>query len=289
MAGALGIIAGTGALPRLIAEDCAARGAAVFVVRFTGIDAPWADAFPHADIPHEKPGRLFKALRAAGCDRICFAGAMTRPRLNPLKFDAKALMLAPRALALLARGDDEMLRGFAAMLEAEGLTMVGAHELLGGLLAPVGPIGPLAPTERDVADAGLAAQIVRALGAVDVGQGAVVAGGVCLGVEAIAGTDALLAQVATVPAHLRPEGRAGVLFKGPKPGQDRRMDLPAIGTQTLRNAASAGLSGVAVGAGGVLLLGRDELAAEAERLGLALWGVAPQSAPTSVAPEGDAP
>jgi DUF1009 family protein len=271
--GALGIIAGTGALPRLIAEDCAARGAPVFIVRFTGIDAPWADAWPHADIPHEKPGRLFKALRGAGCDRICFAGAMTRPRLNPLRFDAKALTLAPRALALLTRGDDEMLRGFAAMLEAEGLKMVGAQDLMAGLIAPRGQIAARVPDDRDRSDAARAARIVAALGAVDVGQGAVVAAGACLAVEAIAGTDALLAQVASIPAHLRPEGRAGVLFKGPKPGQDRRMDLPAIGPQTMLAAAAAGLAGVCYEAGGAIILGRAETVVEADRLGLSLWSL----------------
>lgn len=272
--GALGLIAGTGALPRLIAEDRAARGARTLVIRFEGIDAPWADVHPHADLPYEKPGRLFAALRGAGCDRICFAGAMTRPRLNPLRFDAKALRLAPRALKLLTRGDDEMLRGFAAMLEAEGLRMIGAQDLLSALVPGVGVLSQRAPSAAERADAARAAVIVAALGAVDVGQGAVVAGGLCLGVEAIAGTDALLDQVARVPAHLRADPPAGVLFKGPKPGQDRRMDLPALGPQTLRAAADAGLSGVCVRAGGVLLLGRADMAAEADRLGLALWAEA---------------
>ncbi|MFT6773217.1 MAG: DUF1009 family protein [Paracoccaceae bacterium] len=273
--GALGLITGTGALPRLIAEDRAARGARTMVIRFEGIDAPWAEAHPHADVPFEKPGRLFAALRGAGCDRICFAGAMTRPRLNPLRFDVKALRLAPRALALLTRGDDEMLRGFAAMLEAEGLTMVAAQDLLATLMAPAGVLSARAPTEIDRQDAARAQLIVAALGAVDVGQAAVVAGGLCLGVEAIAGTDALLDQVATVPAHLRPEGRAGVLFKGPKPGQDRRMDMPALGPETLRRAAAAGLSGVCVAAGGAILLGRADMTAEADRLGLSLWAEGP--------------
>lgn len=273
MGGALGLIAGTGDLPRLIAEDAEARGEDLLVVRYAGVEAPWADRLPHVDLPFEKPGRLFAALRAAGVRRVCFAGAMVRPRLDPLRFDLKALTLIPKVPPLLKKGDDAMLRGFAAIFAEEGFEVVAAHDLLEGLLAPAGTLSARAPTPEETADAARAAEIVRVLGALDVGQGAVVAGGLCLGVEAIAGTDALLAEVARVPARLRLTP-GGVLFKGPKPGQDRRVDLPAVGARTLRGAAEAGLTGVALAAGGVLLLGREDCAAEADRLGLALWGVA---------------
>ncbi len=272
--GALGVIAGSGDLPRLIAEDRRRRGLGVFVIRPEGVEAPWADAHPHLDTPFEKAGRLLRALRDAGCDKVCFAGAMTRPKINPLRLDFKAVQLAAKALRLLRKGDDEMLRGFAAMIEAEGFAVVAAHEQLEGLLAPAGAVGRLSPGPRDLEDIARAARIVRALGAVDVGQGAVVAGGQCLGVEAIAGTDALLAQVAELPDALRPDGRpSGALFKAPKPGQDWRVDMPAIGPETIRRAHAAGLSGVALRAGGVLLLGREETAAEADRLGLFVWGL----------------
>lgn len=269
-AGPLALIAGEGDLPRLIAEDRALRGLDLLVVRFEGTRAPWAEAHDVLDLPFEKPGRLFAALERRGCSAVCFAGAMVRPRLDPLRFDLTALRLAPKVLALLRQGDDAMLRGLAAIFEARGWRVVAAHDQLSGLLAEAGAMGARAPSERDLADAGRAAGIVDALGAADVGQAAVVADGVCLGVEAVAGTDALLAQVAALPAELR--GAGGVLVKAPKPGQDWRLDLPAIGPRTVEAAAQAGLSGICVAAGGVLVLGRAETAAAADAAGLALWG-----------------
>jgi DUF1009 family protein len=105
-----------------------------------------------------------------------------------------------------------------------------------------------------------------------VGQGAVVAQGLCLGVEALPGTDALLAQVAGIGA-LRPDparGR-GLIYKATKPGQDRRIDLPTIGPETLRAAAAAGLGGVAFEAGSVICLDLDRMQRLASELGLFLW------------------
>ena len=129
------------------------------------------------------------------------------------------------------------------------------------------------PSERDIADAARAAEIVDALGRVDVGQGAVVAQGLCLGVEALAGTDALLDTVAVLPDLLRPDparGR-GVLYKAAKPGQDRRVDLPTLGVDTVRRAAAAGLGGIAWEADAVICLDLTAMCAEAQSAGLFLW------------------
>ncbi|WP_339947370.1 UDP-2,3-diacylglucosamine diphosphatase LpxI [uncultured Albimonas sp.] len=277
--GALALVAGTGALPRLIAEDRRRRGLPLLIVRFEGTQAPWAEGMDVLDLPFEKPGRLFKALKAKGCDRICFAGAMARPKLDPLRLDLKGLALIAKALTLLRKGDDGMLRGFASIFEDEGYRMVGAHELLQDLLAPAGVLGAVQPGEADREDAARAAAVVEALGAVDVGQAAVVASGVCLGVEAIAGTDALLSEVARVPARLRAGEAKGVLYKAPKPGQDWRLDLPAIGPDTVARAAEAGLAGIALAADGVLVLGREETVAAADAAGLFLWARPPETAP----------
>ena len=122
-----------------------------------------------------------------------------------------------------------------------------------------------------MADIARAVDVVRALGRVDVGQGAVVQQGVVLAVEAIEGTDAMLARAAT----LKRPGPGGILLKLVKPGQDRRADLPTIGPATIRAAAAATLRGVAFEAGGTLLTDRHACIAEADAAGLFLIGINP--------------
>jgi len=171
----------------------------------------------------------------------------------------------------MAQGDDATLRVVIELFEEFGFSVVGVEEVAPALLPAVGVLaGSVSP--RDEADAARAAAIVAALGAVDVGQGAVVAQGLCLGVEALAGTDALLAQVAGIGA-LRPDPARGkgVFYKAAKPGQDRRIDLPTIGPETLRGVAAAGLGGMAFQAGSVICLDLDEMRALAGELGLFLW------------------
>jgi DUF1009 family protein len=268
----LAIVAGRGDLPRLLAEDCARAGRPYRVVVFDGVPLDWTAAHPVLRAAFEKPGRLFADLRAAGCGLVTFAGGIARPELRPLRFDLKMLRLAPRLLRGLRSGDDATLRMVAGLFEAEGFAVRAPQEILPDLVAPSGVLGRHAPDERDRADAARAADIVKALGAADVGQAAVVAAGICLGLESIQGTDAMLDFVARTPAELRPKGARGVLYKAPKPGQDVRLDLPAIGPGTLRRAAAAGLAGVAVQAGAVMVLGYAATVAAADSAGLFLWG-----------------
>ncbi len=270
--GALGVIAGGGDLPRLIAEDQRDRGLPYLICAFEGAAPAWIAGHPHAIAPFEKPGRLFAALRRAGADRVVFAGGLTRPRLRFWAFDLTAIRLATRLLPLLRRGDDGLLRGLAELVEGEGFRMVAAHDILGPLLMPAGDLARRQATRAERDDALRAAAIVAALGPFDMTQGAVVERGLCLGVETLQGTDALLDFVARTSARLRPGGGGGVLFKGPKPGQDLRADLPTIGPETMRRAAAAGLAGVAARSGGALVMGLEATVAEADRLRLFLRG-----------------
>jgi DUF1009 family protein len=272
--GGLAIVAGRGVLPRLIAEDCARRGRSYRVVAFEGVPLDWTAGHPVVHGAFEKPGRLFAELRASGCRAVTFAGGMARPTLNPLRFDLTMLRHAPKVLGAIRGGDDRTLRTVAEIVEGEGFLLVPAQAIVDGLVAMAGVSTRAQPSDDDRADAARAAAIVEAIGGVDVGQAAVVAQGVCLGVESVQGTDALLAFVERTAGPFRadPTGARGVLFKAPKPGQDWRMDLPAVGPDTLRAAAAAGLAGVVVQAGGVLVLGRDETVAAANSAGLFLWG-----------------
>jgi UDP-2,3-diacylglucosamine hydrolase len=270
----LAIVAGLGALPRLVAESCARQGRPYRVVVFEGHDLDWLDGHPVIRANFEKPGRMFADLRAAGCRAATFAGGMRRPKLNPMRFDLTMMRLAPRLLAGVRGGDDATLRLVAEIFESEGLAVHPPQALAGDLLVPAGVLTRSAPSEADRRDAERAAAIVAALGGVDVGQGAVVAQGLCLGLESIQGTDAMLAFVAETAGPFRPdpEGGRGVLFKGPKPGQDLRLDLPAIGPQTVAGVARAGLAGIAVQAGGVMALGLAEVVEAADRVGVFVWG-----------------
>ena len=271
----MAVIAGRGALPRRIAEARAAAGRPYLLIVFPGSFEPWMEDHPHQHHGFEKVGALFRALRRAGATHVVFAGAMNRPRLQPWKADLKALKIIARVLVMLRQGDDALLRGLAGIFEAEGLTMIGPMDVLGQALAVApGPLGTRRPNPQDMADARRAAAIVTALGPLDVGQGAVVAGGICLGVEAIEGTDLMLARVAELPVERRAVAPppSGILFKGPKPGQDMRMDLPTIGPATVRGAVAAGLNGIVVTAGTTLLTDADEVRRQADAQGLFIYG-----------------
>ncbi|MGF1551756.1 MAG: UDP-2,3-diacylglucosamine diphosphatase LpxI domain-containing protein, partial [Paracoccaceae bacterium] len=136
-------------------------------------------------------------------------------------------------------------------------------------------LGRHRPGARDRADACRGAALLAALGPHDVGQAAVVAGGLVLAVEAIEGTDAMLDRVAALPRERRRASPppSGVLVKIPKPGQDARLDAPAVGPETVRRAARAGLRGIVGLAGGTQALDRAEIAAVADAHGLFVWGV----------------
>lgn len=214
---------------------------------------------------------FLRALERDGVSQVVFAGAVTRPRLDPALLDEATATLLPRLMQAMAAGDDATLRVVIKLFEEFGFAVAGVDTIAPALLPKAGILAGTV-TPRDEADAVRAAAIVEALGAVDVGQGAVVAQGLCLGVEALPGTDALLAQVAGI-ATLRPDPARGkgVFYKAAKPGQDRRIDLPALGPETLRGAAAAGLGGVAFQAGSVICLDLDEMKQLAGEMGLFLW------------------
>ncbi len=261
------LIAGTGALPALLA---AAMTGEWVLCEMEG----FASAVPGVDPLRFRVERLvpfLERLVARGVRRVVFAGAMRRPQLDPELFDPRTATLVPRLLAALQAGDDATLREVIAIFEEWDLVVVGAEQIAPGLVPGPGVLTG-APSEADTADVLRAAAIVAALGAVDVGQGAVVAQGLCLAVEALPGTDAML-EFAALHHALRPDpnGARGVFYKAPKPGQDRRIDLPALGPDTVAHAAAAGLAGIAWEAGGVLLLDRDATLAAARERGLFLW------------------
>ncbi|MFN3292481.1 MAG: UDP-2,3-diacylglucosamine diphosphatase LpxI domain-containing protein [Gemmobacter sp.] len=265
--GQIAVIAGAGALPGAVAA--ALGGAPVFSPEGVAVAVP-AERFRF-----ERLVPFLAMLADRGIGGVVLAGAMTRPRLDPALFDAATAQLVPRLVAAMQAGDDATLRAVVAVIEEAGLNVLGLAEVAPELIPGAGVLGAVQPGAQDKADVARAAAVVAALGAVDVGQGAVVAQGLCLAVEALPGTDAMLDWVVAVAGRLRPPGARGVLWKAPKPGQDLRVDLPALGPETVRRAAAAGLAGIAWPAGGAVVLDRDAMVAAADAAGLFLWAREP--------------
>ena len=221
-------------------------------------------------------GKLFAALRARAVAELVIIGAMARPEFADLRLDWGAVKRAAGLAQLFRRGDNGLLVGLAAIIEREGIRVVGAHDVAPRLLAPLGPLGARVASAEDEADIALGARLIDALSSFDAGQGAVVAAGRVLAIEAAEGTDAMLARVAEMRAsgRLRLAGKAGVLVKAPKRGQDLRLDMPAIGPRTIEGVAKAQLRGTAVAGGRVLIVERQRLAREADTAGLFVAGFA---------------
>lgn len=257
-AGRVALVAGTGMMPHAVAallEDPVVASLDGFV----------PEGLAAETFRLERLVPFLDSLLDRGVTSVVFAGALRRPALDPEAFDPRTASLVPRFMAAMGQGDDATLREVIALFEEAGLTVRGLGEVAPQLLPGPGLLAGR-PSARDEADLDRARAIVAGLGELDIGQGAVVASGLCLAVETLPGTDAMLDFVAAT----RPEGSGGVLWKAPKPGQERRIDLPAIGPDTVARAAAARLGGIAWQAGSAALLERAQTIAAADRAGLFL-------------------
>ncbi|MBN9590161.1 MAG: hypothetical protein BGN85_00750 [Alphaproteobacteria bacterium 64-11] len=275
---ALGLIAGGGDLPPAVARSVREAGGDVFVVALTGsATEPWVADFPHIFLSPGEPGRIIRALREAGADKVLLVGRVDRPKFSELKLDAKGMLLLPRAIAAARQGDDALLRFIVGICEDGGLQAVGVADAAPGLVTGEGPLGKFTPDENARADIAAGFRIVQALGALDVGQAAAVCEGLALAVEAAEGTDAMIARIGNLRESLRGTAahRRGVLVKALKPTQDAKTDMPVVGVETVRKAHAVHLAGIALEAGGSLIVDKAAVAAEADRLGLFVVGVRP--------------
>jgi len=268
----LGIVAGGGLLPARIAASCRERREPFHLIRITGYADEAVATLPGDDCAIGELGKSLRIFKEHGCDAIVFAGVVRRPNFSSVKVDWRGAALLPKLIAAAARGDGAILQTMVDAFEAEGFLVVGADEAVQGLAASEGAIGAHRPDAEDFTDIRKAAEVIKALGPFDIGQAAVVAKGLVLAVEAAEGTDEMLARCTRMPEGVRGGGKAGVLVKRPKPGQELRVDLPVIGVETVRQAKAAGLKGVAVEAEVALIIDRDEVIRAADDAGLFIYG-----------------
>lgn len=274
--GPLAMICGGGALPLAVADYVAARGRKVVLFPLVGA----AEGLPVERYPHHwlYIGQIYKFIslaRAAGCREVVFIGGLVRPSIWRTRPNLRDLLFVPRVLKAFRGGDDHLLSGMARLLEDEGLILRGAHEVAPEILAPEGVMGNVQPTAADRADIDFGMRYLGAASPFDIGQAVVVADLHVLAVEAIEGTDQMLARVAELrtSGRIRAASGRGVMVKAPKRDQDRRFDLPSIGPRTVEGVVQAGLAGIAVVAGATVIAEADKLVAAADRAGIFIVSV----------------
>jgi DUF1009 family protein len=269
------IIAGGGEMPLTVARAAEAQGRDVHIFGISGTADRRIESYPHDWINFGHIGRILSVSRRKNCKQMVIVGSVRRPRLSDLRFDLGALVNLRSLFDWTVGGDNSVLTGIIRFFESKGFTVIGAHDIAPELLAKREVLTRRKPGKSDEKDIALGLEVVKTLGALDVGQAAVVVNEYVLAVEAAEGTDRMLERCKDLNKWGMRTGRkrSGVLVKCAKPGQERRIDLPTIGPETVRAAAHAGLAGIAVAANDVLIVNRDELAREADADGLFVVGI----------------
>lgn len=266
----LGIVAGSGSLPAALIKACLDAKRDFFVLALKGHADP--DLLP-AGIPMRwirvgAVGTGFAEMKKQGAKDIVLIGGVRRPSVAELRPDLKGLKFLARA-GMRALGDDGLLKAVIKEIESDGFRVVGIDEIMPSLLAPSGVFGAVKPTQSDETDIRRGIEVARVLGQADVGQAVIVQQGLVLAVEGIEGTAALIKRTAA----LKRKGGGGVLVKMAKPQQERRIDLPTIGVQTVQSIHEAGFKGIAVQAGAVLVAEAEKTIRLADQLGIFIVGV----------------
>lgn len=270
IANGIGIISGGGLLPQVIANWCSDKCIPYQVVTFSHLPLEWTDNHPSFVVEIEKMSKLFDALKSLSIDTVVFAGAMDRPKMDITRLDISGEKLLNILNSNKNFGDDTTLRAIISFFETNGFSVKGAHEIVHDLMPNTQNPTIKRPAATDIIDTNRAIEIVNLLGQADVGQGCVVAQGICLALESIQGTDSMLNFVRETRADYVTSNK-GVLVKFSKPTQDLRVDMPTIGPETMVNASKAGLAGIVIEAGRVMVLDFAMTVAKADELDLFLW------------------
>lgn len=262
----VGIIAGRGHLPLAIRQSCEKQGIPFYVIALKGFGEHVAEGLPDEQFSVLRLGQggtIARILMQKNYRHMVMAGGVKMTNIWDLRPDFRAFLFFAKLGWQLGK-DHNLLEAAKVAIEREGFTLLGADELVAGLRAEQGAYSKALPSPKDWKDLRQAWTIAKALGSVDVGQGCIVQRSYVLTLEASEGTEAMIAR----SKDLRRTAKGGVLVKVMKPQQDKRLDLPTIGPDTVRQAAEAGLAGIAVEADGAMVLQSQEVRRLADKHGL---------------------
>lgn len=247
----VGIIAGSGQLPELLASRLEQSSISPYIIALDGIAEPSLyQTREHAVIPVGMAGSMISWLKQNGIRDILMTGALKRPEWSKLKVDPRGLRVLTKILLKKSMGDDALLKTLRRELESEGFVLRGVQEFVPELLAPEGILGAVAPLPEDRDSIQLGFNAAKEHGRQDKGQAVVVQQDTVIGLEGADGTRALMLRA----GGIKSQGRGPILVKVCKPQQDKALDMPTIGEQTVETARNSGFSGIVVEAGETLII-----------------------------------
>ena len=266
----IAIIAGAGHFPFHVAQEAKRQGRSVIALGVSGwVDhtlSSRVDAFEEVAVGQLR--RLIDRLKSHGVRHAIMAGKVTKDVLfdRQTMFDADALraLQGVREMSVPA-----LLGAIGARLAQEGITLLDSSTFLSDSLCPPGVLTARAPRAEEAEDIQVGLRAARAITTLDIGQTVVVKSGVVVAIEALEGTDATIRRAGTIA------GPGLTVVKMAAATQDRRFDLPVIGSDTIAILTASGATCVALEAGSTLLLDRDALLAAANAAGLCIIGVQP--------------
>jgi DUF1009 family protein len=269
----LGLIAGNGIFPRLVAGGAKAAGVPVVAVAHRGEtdEALESEVDECTWVRVGELGKIIRTLKKAGCRQAVMAGGIAKVKIfGGFRPDLRGAAFLARTRSLY---DDKLLRGIAAELESDGIEVIPSTAYLPELLPEPGLLGRVRLRSRDREDIAFGRRVAQATGAFEIGQTVVVRAGLVLAVEAVEGTDAAIRRGGEL-------GRGdAVVVKASKPGQDLRFDVPAVGPTTIELMAEVGARVLAIEAGRTLLLERERLLAAADNSSVAVFAFDPEEQP----------
>jgi DUF1009 family protein len=264
----LGLIAGNGKFPLLVASCCKTRrGTRIEAVGFRGETSPELEGVVDnlLWVGVGQLGKIISFFKQAGVSRAVMAGQIRPTRMfENVKLDLRGLKLLSR---LGNRKADSIFSAVAEEMSKDGIMLIDSTTFLGDYLAKEGVLTRRQPTKRELEDVQFGAQIAREIGRLDIGQTVVVKDRAIVAVEALEGTDE------TIRRGGRLAGGGIVVVKMAKPSQDMRFDVPVVGLETIRTLEEAGGGLLAVEAEKTLILDLKEVLELSDRSGMCITGL----------------
>lgn len=267
----LGIIAGVGQFPLMVAEGARRAGCHVTVIGLRGLADPklvaLADTFRWSGMA--RPGRWIRCLRRLGVNSVILAGGVTKTKMYG-RF--RMLRVLPDLTALRLwfwtipdKRNDTVLSAIADEFAKHGITMQDCVKYSAEDMAKEGVLTRHQPTAAQIADADFGWSIAKDMGRLDIGQSIAVKEREVIAVEAIEGTDRMIQRAGELCRH-----GGWTLVKVAKPNQDMRFDVPAVGPETIAKLKAHGAKMLVIEAGKTLIVEQDRMISEAETAGIAV-------------------